>query len=168
MANFGVAGSVPLALWDTQLNTKLMDAIKTAWAAYADSGGGTVPAASDILFTDTWFPNHKDIEMAFTLPSTTNNEIRGSTDRRIKQYFSNVDIQVKVRGRGGAGSPPLLAQTLNGLQSVIQVRHSNLIPLANCEITSILPGATEQLDDSMSIWHREVRVRVSYFLASIV
>jgi hypothetical protein len=79
------------------------------------------------------------------------------------QYF--VDVHIFVRGSGKDDEPDLLAEVEDGLEKVIEVYTTELIPNAHCTLNSIVPSTTENADDLQNLWHSIAAVQVNFWKA---
>jgi hypothetical protein len=161
VTNFGVAGSEPLADYADRLNVLLCNAVKARWDTYVIS-----PTASKILFGVNWFAGIRDIEIVFRQGFEDRPiGLRGSrsTDGRLQQHVSTIDCHIGVRSNGGSNEPANLNKSVNGLEKVIAMNETVLIPNAYVFFSSTQQGPTEKVNDLQTFYHVLCKVRVMYY-----
>jgi hypothetical protein len=162
-SNYGVAGTGPfLQDYSARLNVLLKDAIKARW----DTDVGT-PATSKMLFLTTWFSATKDIELIFRQGFEDKPALRGSRtiDVRLQKHIVTVDIHIGVRSGGGDIEPPVLNTVIKGLDKIIALNHTVLIPNAVVELVSTQEGPVERPDSRQTFWHVLCKTRISFWKA---
>jgi hypothetical protein len=76
-----------------------------------------------------------------------------------------VDVHIFVRGSSKDHEPDLLAQVEDGLEKLIEVYTTQLIPNAHCIMNNIVGAATERPDDLQALWHDIAEVEVNFWKA---
>lgn len=153
----GVGGSSPLTGYSKRVNALLCDAIPLIWNDYVNS-----PSVNDMLFLTTWFTDSRDYEIIFRKGVTNKPMQRMSTDRRMQGYDSYVDIHIFVRTQGGDTEPDILATIEQGIEDIIELNHTTLIPNARVFVDFLGPASSEDEDDVQALWHSVMNVRVAY------
>jgi hypothetical protein len=165
--SYGIAGSTsPFADLTARINVLLCDAVKARWNL--DVHGNVTPpipypSADEINFLNTWVTGTKDVEIIFRESYDDKPVQLRSTDWRYQGHITTVDVHTFVRGAGGDIEPATVGQVLRGLDKIVALNRTTLIPNAWCEIASTQPAPTEREDDLQTVWHSLMKIRVNYY-----
>lgn len=124
------------------------------------------PAAADILFSNTWFTDSRDVEMIFLHSVDDRSLSRRSVDWRFMQIATFVDIHIFARGVSVDEEPSHLFKTRMALENVIETNKTRLIPNASIvlESSNYIPGE----DNTQNVWHWLYSCGVRYAKTPVV
>lgn len=166
MSSYGVAGTDPIADLSARAHILLMNAIKTRWNLIVH-GNITppipFPAEADIFFLPTWTTGARDVELIFKEEFVDMPSNLRSVDWRLQGHTATVNIHIFVRGRAGDTEPPLLGQVISGIEKIVVLNKTSLIPNAWCEITAVMPGPLDREDDIQTHYHSIIKVKIHYW-----
>jgi hypothetical protein len=77
-------------------------------------------------------------------------------------------LQAYDIGSARDDEPDLLGQVEDGLDKVVEVYTTELIPNAHCSLENIVPAADEPIDDLQTLWHSIASVEVCFWKAKTV
>lgn len=154
----GIAGTNPLVDWSARVNEKVLEGVRNMWDSFNPD-----PPADEMVLGSTWFTQTKDVEIHFRNNGTPKLMSEFSTDHRYQRYRTFVDAHIFVQGAGPDVEPPRLSLTENGLDNLISLNETTLIPNAECVVTHLQPASDEVADDLQVLWHSIVTIQVSYW-----
>lgn len=164
--NYGVAGTDPLSDYSQAVNVLLCDAIKARWNLDLYNNDGPpfpYPSAEDIIWTNVWFTGSRDTEIIFKESFDDKPMNRRTIDWHRQGHVLTVDVHSFVRGAGGDVEPDALGRVIRGLDKVVALNHTTLIPNAVVDIVSSQPAPTEANDDYQTLWHYLTKMRVQFW-----
>jgi hypothetical protein len=155
---WGLAGTEPLEDLKRRVNVLLANAVREKWDDFIGE-----PQSDDILIGNTWRTGSKDIEIHFRINSGAKPTFERSTDHRYQRYYTYVDADIFVNAAGPDDEPEALGQVEFGLDKLIELNQTTLIPNCECKVTNFQPAAEENVDDLQTLWHSAMTVEVSYW-----